>query len=213
MDLTCQHKFTVICHFLLSPWRDRYVAWLLAASTASISAARSPDFSSWCTPVIVVPPGEQTLSFNWAGCLSDSSTILDVPCHTGGYILFNGLMASLCKHYDHYQPHARDVFKDSKSEAKARLLRGQDQCQDHITPRPSRTSLRPNSIHCNSCWNCSTWINSVTRDSKYTYWKNMWASTRDAGSLFLCRTPTPENLGLQTLDSDSGPKIRLWLQV
>ncbi|WAR17891.1 hypothetical protein MAR_032485 [Mya arenaria] len=39
----------------------------VAASTASISVARKPAFSSLCSAAIVVPPGEQTSSFNCPG--------------------------------------------------------------------------------------------------------------------------------------------------
>ena len=39
-------------------------ARFVAASTASISALLNPDLSSTCIPAIVVPPGEQTSSFN-----------------------------------------------------------------------------------------------------------------------------------------------------
>lgn len=36
-------------------------------------------FSKAWTPVIVVPPGEHTSSFNWIGCLPVSSTVLAAP--------------------------------------------------------------------------------------------------------------------------------------
>jgi hypothetical protein len=38
-----------------------------AAMTASISADRKPARSNFVTPVMVVPPGLVTRSFNWAG--------------------------------------------------------------------------------------------------------------------------------------------------
>src|SRR5262249_50082776 len=44
------------------------VARRVAASIASISAARSPPRSSACNPAIVVPPGLATMSFSTPGC-------------------------------------------------------------------------------------------------------------------------------------------------
>lgn len=39
-----------------------------AARTAFITAARTPPFSSWCNPSIVVPPGLVTMSLSGPGC-------------------------------------------------------------------------------------------------------------------------------------------------
>ena len=40
------------------------------ASTASMTEPRKPSFSSWATPLMVVPPGEQTASFMAPGWVS-----------------------------------------------------------------------------------------------------------------------------------------------
>jgi len=55
--------------------RDRRVA----ASTAIISAARIPAFSSSCSPAMVFPPGEVTLSLSSAGCLFCLMIIATAP--------------------------------------------------------------------------------------------------------------------------------------
>src|SRR5437870_4636257 len=46
---------------------------------AAITAARTPPASSACSPAMVVPPGDATLSFNRAGCSPVSSTCLAAP--------------------------------------------------------------------------------------------------------------------------------------
>ena len=52
---------------------------LVAACTALMRAALSPSCSNWWTPAMVVPPAEQTASFNMPGCWPVSSTILAAP--------------------------------------------------------------------------------------------------------------------------------------
>ena len=52
---------------------------LVAASTASITAARKPARSSACSPAMVVPPGLATASFSAPGCCPVSSTIFAAP--------------------------------------------------------------------------------------------------------------------------------------
>src|SRR5262249_39016494 len=54
-------------------------ARFVAASTASISAPRTPARSRACRPAIVVPPGLATMSFRVPGCSPVSSTILAAP--------------------------------------------------------------------------------------------------------------------------------------
>ncbi len=49
------------------------------ASTAPITLPRSPISSSVCTPSIVVPPGEQTISFSSPGCFPVSSKSFALP--------------------------------------------------------------------------------------------------------------------------------------
>src|SRR5437867_4138493 len=46
---------------------------------AAITAERTPPASSACSPAMVVPPGDATLSFNRAGCSPVSSTCLAAP--------------------------------------------------------------------------------------------------------------------------------------
>src|SRR5581483_7289083 len=55
------------------------VARRVAASTASIRAARSPPRSRACSPAIVVPPGLATASFRAPGCWPVSSTSFAEP--------------------------------------------------------------------------------------------------------------------------------------
>ena len=50
-----------------------------SGSVALNIADLKPFISKAATPLIVVPPGEHTLSFNCAGCSSVSSTILAAP--------------------------------------------------------------------------------------------------------------------------------------
>src|SRR5437762_2290086 len=57
-EISC-HK-----HYCLPNSSARFVA----ASTAAINAARTPPASRACSPAMVVPPGEATLSFSWPGC-------------------------------------------------------------------------------------------------------------------------------------------------
>ena len=59
----------------------RFLDLSVAASTASINAARKCDRSSWCTAEIVVPPGEQTASFSSPGCFPVWRTIFAAPCN------------------------------------------------------------------------------------------------------------------------------------
>ena len=56
------------------------VARVVDVSTASISALLKLALSSVCTPAIVVPPGEQTSSFNWKEkSLDKESFVKTVP--------------------------------------------------------------------------------------------------------------------------------------
>ena len=57
----------------------RTQALWLAASMASIIAARTPASSMARMPRMVVPPGEQTLSLSAPGCRPLSSSILPAP--------------------------------------------------------------------------------------------------------------------------------------
>ena len=52
---------------------------LVAACTAFMAAARKPISSKTWQPVMVVPPGEDTMSFSCAGCMPVSSIILAAP--------------------------------------------------------------------------------------------------------------------------------------
>ena len=58
--------------------RQTQALWL-AASMASIIAARTPASSMARMPRMVVPPGEQTLSLSAPGCRPLSSSILPAP--------------------------------------------------------------------------------------------------------------------------------------
>ena len=66
------HSLTILKFYCNSPLYFSFAfcasaistAPFVAASTASISALLNPDLSSTCIPAIVVPPGEQTSSFN-----------------------------------------------------------------------------------------------------------------------------------------------------
>src|SRR5438093_12023886 len=68
-EISC-HK-----HYCLPNSSARFVA----ASTADINAARTPPASRACSPAMVVPPGEATLSFSWPGCSLVSSWSLAAP--------------------------------------------------------------------------------------------------------------------------------------
>src|SRR5262249_19526824 len=63
----------------LLPPPPRSSARRVAASTASISAPRTPARSSACSPAMVVPPGLATMSFSAPGCWPVSRTILAAP--------------------------------------------------------------------------------------------------------------------------------------
>src|SRR5262249_30243933 len=64
----------VLNYPLPSSWERR-----VAASTAAISAARSPRSSRAARPAIVVPPGLATLSLREAGCSAVVRTISAAP--------------------------------------------------------------------------------------------------------------------------------------
>ncbi len=68
---------------LTGPFRGpciyRFRDFSAQASCASITAPRKPSASREATASIVVPPGEQTMSFNCPGCFPVSSTILAEP--------------------------------------------------------------------------------------------------------------------------------------
>mmetsp|Transcript_957 Transcript_957/g.1494 ORF Transcript_957/g.1494 Transcript_957/m.1494 type:complete len:109 (-) Transcript_957:883-1209(-) len=49
------------------------------AITAFMRAQRTPAFSSSCTPAMVVPPGDVTMSLRAPGCFPVSSTIIALP--------------------------------------------------------------------------------------------------------------------------------------
>ncbi len=64
-----------------SYWYSYFIpfAFNVAASTAFIIVALRCPFSNSWSPVIVVPPGEVTISFSSAGCFPVSKTILADP--------------------------------------------------------------------------------------------------------------------------------------
>src|SRR5207245_750143 len=62
-------------HYCLPSSSER----LVAASTAAMSAARTPPTSIAWSPSMVVPPGDVTLSFNCAGCSPVSICNLAAP--------------------------------------------------------------------------------------------------------------------------------------
>ena len=51
----------------------------MVVRSASITVPRNAPFSRTTTPRMVEPKGEHTSSFNWPGCLPDSSTSLAEP--------------------------------------------------------------------------------------------------------------------------------------
>ena len=86
-------RWTLPCHMYTAHWSNKHLLYFLenadnslsvlafkhAASTASIRHVLKPPFSSSWMASIVVPPGEQTSSFNSDGCLPLSNTSLAEP--------------------------------------------------------------------------------------------------------------------------------------
>lgn len=60
-----------VCMFYLVRMQD--------ASTALMRRLRNPPLSRKWSAWMVAPPGEQTLSFSWPGCCSESRSILAAP--------------------------------------------------------------------------------------------------------------------------------------
>mmetsp|Transcript_15980 Transcript_15980/g.47417 ORF Transcript_15980/g.47417 Transcript_15980/m.47417 type:complete len:208 (+) Transcript_15980:140-763(+) len=62
-----------------APYLPNWRSTSRAATTAFMNAARMPARSSSCSPAMVVPPGDVTMSLRAPGCLPVSITILAAP--------------------------------------------------------------------------------------------------------------------------------------